>query len=956
MGDRDIRSCRVLPFWSWNDKLNRTELMRQIDCFAAAGCGGFFIHSRVGLITPYLSDEWMELVKECCAYAKGKGLLAWLYDEDLWPSGYAGGKVPAQSDLFRDRYLCLSEEGEQKPGDRAVRAFDRAGKHYAAVIRVSPAGNARFNGQSYIDTLNPDAVRAFLDCTLEAYERAFGGKMKEYVGGIFTDEPCYIMRAFSGGCAVPYSDCMDGLYRSASGRELAEDLPKLFFDDGDYRAVRFHYYKCLSERFTESYVRQYAARCAAHGIRFTGHLMGEETCVTQTAWIGSAMANYPWFDIPGVDKIFRGTDDLVQYKQLTSVSEQCGKEGALCECFAGIGQECGMIERKRIVDFQAVNGITLVNPHLALYSMRGERKRDYPPNLFFQQPYYAREKAFGDYTARISAAAGFGRRDVHILIVHPLSTVWSTFLPAPVEALTPAACDKALKELSYGLQACGIEFHYGDEQILAARARVEGSRLILGDYAYEKVILCGSEVLFASTLRLLSRVPVYALGGTVLEDGCKEVRLERAKVFPDLRAMINALRKEETAAFTGGKGDVICSSRVSGEERAYLFVNKARAVRTVRLSEALYKAAEEDLVTGKTSALNARSFGRFDPLQSKLLRLPAAGAAKLRKGKRIAGRTLRAKICDLNCLCVDRADLYLNGALTCRDEHLSKIWHSLFYPLPDGTPYALEYRFFYDGGEVEFAAVENAENLEAVFLNGVRTEPLRRRGEPQTLDEKAYIDPCLTRVPLPGLRKGWNVLRLEGRKTNNIAGIGMHRALASSAYEPTEAEFIYIVGAFCVRGGKIAKGKRTVCGNLAKRGFPYYAGRIEGETAVCFKESGDFIVEQRGGNAAVFALYLDGEDQGSRFAPPYRWEVRAEKGSHTFCLKAYGTLFNFFGPRYLRGYRKRPWITAWDAADPSLYRRREIFQPLSLGRLIVSEGGRPAETDASARAPAERES
>ena len=80
------------------------------------------------------------------------------------------------------------------------------------------------------------------------------------------------------------------------------------------------------------------------------------------------------------------------------------------------------------------------------------------------------------------------------------------------------------------------------------------------------------------------------------------------------------------------------------------------------------------------------------------------------------------------------------------------------------------------------------------------------------------------------------------------------------------------------------------------------------------------------------------------------------KGSHTFCLKAYGTLFNFFGPRYLRGYRKRPWITAWDAADPSLYRRREIFQPLSLGRLIVSEGGHPAETDASARAPAERES
>ena len=85
-----LQKYRVLPFWSWNDKLNREELRRQIDCFAAAGCGGFFIHSRVGLVTPYLSREWMELVKEACVYAREKGMTAWLYDEDMWPSGYAG--------------------------------------------------------------------------------------------------------------------------------------------------------------------------------------------------------------------------------------------------------------------------------------------------------------------------------------------------------------------------------------------------------------------------------------------------------------------------------------------------------------------------------------------------------------------------------------------------------------------------------------------------------------------------------------------------------------------------------------------------------------------------------------------------------------------------------------------------------------------------------------------------
>ena len=405
-----LQKYRVLPFWSWNDKLNREELRRQIDCFAAAGCGGFFIHSRVGLVTPYLSREWMELVKEACVYAREKGMTAWLYDEDMWPSGYAGGKVPAKGERYRDRYICMAERSAVRAGDVIKAEFAREGKEYAIVLRVSSAGNLRFNGQSYIDTLNPDAVREFLDCTLEEYERLFDGKLRDYVGGIFTDEPSYVMRTFTPDAAVPYSECMDELFFRASGRDLGENMVKLFTEEGNYREIRFLYYKCLAERFTESFVKQYARRCEEHGIRFTGHLMGEESCVTQTAWIGSAMANYPYFTYPGVDKIFRGIDDLVQYKQLTSVCEQFGKEQALCECFAGIGQACGMAERKRIVDFQAVNGITLVNPHLSLYSMRGERKRDYPPNLFYQQPYFEQEHIFHEYVAGVSAAAGYGRR------------------------------------------------------------------------------------------------------------------------------------------------------------------------------------------------------------------------------------------------------------------------------------------------------------------------------------------------------------------------------------------------------------------------------------------------------------------------------------------------------------------------------------------------------------------
>lgn len=54
---------RGAPFWSWNTKLDPDQLCRQIDIFREMGLGGFHMHSRTGLNTPYLSDEYMAAVK-----------------------------------------------------------------------------------------------------------------------------------------------------------------------------------------------------------------------------------------------------------------------------------------------------------------------------------------------------------------------------------------------------------------------------------------------------------------------------------------------------------------------------------------------------------------------------------------------------------------------------------------------------------------------------------------------------------------------------------------------------------------------------------------------------------------------------------------------------------------------------------------------------------------------------
>lgn len=98
---------RGKPFWAWNGKLEEQELLRQIDVLHEMGFGGFFMHSRTGLQTEYLGEDWFRLTDACIKRAQELGMEPWIYDEDRWPSGCAGGLVTKEPP-FRRKYLTLT--------------------------------------------------------------------------------------------------------------------------------------------------------------------------------------------------------------------------------------------------------------------------------------------------------------------------------------------------------------------------------------------------------------------------------------------------------------------------------------------------------------------------------------------------------------------------------------------------------------------------------------------------------------------------------------------------------------------------------------------------------------------------------------------------------------------------------------------------------------------------------
>ena len=141
---------RSTPFWAWNADLDRAELARQIDKFAEMGFGGFHMHVRQGLESSYLGDDFLDAVRFCTEYAKSKNMLAWLYDEDRWPSGVAGGMV-TKNKKHRQKFLTMSVTDMENCAQTPTEAAETGKPFFVAAFSVAVDKEGRMISYSQVD-------------------------------------------------------------------------------------------------------------------------------------------------------------------------------------------------------------------------------------------------------------------------------------------------------------------------------------------------------------------------------------------------------------------------------------------------------------------------------------------------------------------------------------------------------------------------------------------------------------------------------------------------------------------------------------------------------------------------------------------------------------------------------------------------------------------------------------
>jgi hypothetical protein len=559
---------RPHPFWFLNHDYKKEELEWQLDEMKRQGTGGAVLHSRHGKSAEYMSREYLDMLAFCVEACKKRDMVVWLYDEDNWPSGTFGGKLTRQHPEYRMRYLRLEERRRtgvdsvqldfrleenneliailayrvvREEGERLILAkapieiTDLRGQEWMppqsgdyvilACWECEIAEKVTFGAGYYLDTLNPEAVQAFVQAGYEPLlelQEQFG----QTIQGIFTDEPGLMIhdgffgteairtsvQTLSGnlpGYVLGWTRNMLPRFEAEFGYSLLPLLGALLYELEDAsHTVRELYYSALTRWYVDAYHHTLSQWCESRGLAYIGHTL-EEPLWGQARSQGNQTMVLQQFHCPGVDYLTKGIGTkenphrILSVKCASSVAHLEGKTRVVCEAFGASDHGYSMRERRLDANFMAFLGINLFIPHAFYYSFEGYRKTDFPQTEFYHAPHWEHYRDFSDYLGRLSMLGSLGKHTSKILLVSPIHTVYQEMF-RDGKAYKNLHVDELYSLLSDRLIRNRLDFEYVDEvQLEGGTAETSGFRFPGSGNEFSMIILPAMKIMGLETAKKL---------------------------------------------------------------------------------------------------------------------------------------------------------------------------------------------------------------------------------------------------------------------------------------------------------------------------------------------------------------------------------------------------------------------------------------------------------------------
>ena len=967
---------RAAPFWAWNCKLDKAELFRQIECLEEMGFGGFNMHARPGLTTEYLGEEFMELIKSCSDMAQQKGMLAWLYDEDYCPSGSAGGFVrknkaywskvltftvtPLESGTVKELLqnakphlvacfdLQLNRDGTIKEYKRIDENTQALGTKWYAYIKTTQ--------RDYVDTLNKDAISEFIRITYDGYKKAVGDKFGKTVPAIFTDEPQFVQNDTKqlshdlADTSIVWTHDFADTYKQVYGDDITDYLPELVWElpNGAPSLARYRYHEHSCQRFDEAFACQCGKWCEENGIILTGHVMGEDSLISQTKSVGEAMRAYKSFGIPGID-VLCDSVLLATAKQTQSAVHQYNKEGMLSELYGVTKWTFDFRGHKFQGDWQEALGVTVRVPHLSWVSMKGVAKRDYPASISYQSPWYKEYSYIENHFARLNTVLTRGKPCVKVGVVHPIESMWLSFGARDKTSDVCADMDKKFRDITETLLFGLIDFDFiAESQMPLLYSKTSDRSLKMGAMNYDAVVVPNLRTIRSSTLKILTEFKNK--GGKLIfvgecpscvdgmiNDAAKDLFKESLKTPVASNELLDMLSSEKFLTVLNANGtqtnNLIYNLRKDGEDNYLFIANAKKSAKTMNVNPVTiilkgeYYPQVMDTLSGEIKEVEfevsdgeTRITYTLYKNDSLLLKLGKYTDKVKNTPKKQDGKVLTETVDfrttvefereEPNVVVLDMAEYSSDGTdfEPCEEIlRIDKMFRKKLFNMPPiggGSPWKwgadkktdFVYLRFKVQSEFEAECELAYEEAIEVLLNGENV--------PVT-DSGYYVDVGIRKMPLPKLKCGENVIVI---KTPISKGV--------------RVENYYLIGDFDVEisgCSSIIKPSRKLLsfGSIVHQGMPFYGGNIVYKLKVNTPRC-DMKLRVSKYRGALLHIYVDGEDKGPLVFEPYIKEIEnLSKGEHIIEIKFFGNRQNTFAALHncdeaYGYYSPRAWYTEGD--------------------------------------------
>lgn len=488
--------------------------------------------------------------KEITERLKERNFPFWIYDENGYPSGQAGGETLKRNPDFVAKGLYMRKfeaflepmnfiyriDGVSQKIAYAVKykqdlsdvceariLFDTATPlvyceeeatvgllpgeiAYVFVVKIAYEGSHSVHNVSsrkkYINLLNKEAVRAYIDVCYAPLTRtapdAFSAAEK-----VFTDEPS-LMTAYARSherfnyALLPYDEGLFERFQAKYGYDMQKYLPLLFEEtDALYKKLRVDFYNFIGETIAENYVGQIADFVGAHGSEFSGHYLGEENLYEHVATYGNYVSvlmrtGYPGMDILQCTPLHRFFFNAPKFLQM--IARKKNTDGFMVEY-------CPFFDKE--IYFQ--DPVNYYYGTLSLLAMSGARKvntysiprlSEYDERLFVYDEGLSREeyKGINDYFARLVGLLTGRKVLFDTYVYYALEDVQAKFTPRISGNFWRdrylASADDSDWEIADILLRHGDDYGFLDKDDLVAGA-VAAKRIIVPkiDFMYEDSIV-----------------------------------------------------------------------------------------------------------------------------------------------------------------------------------------------------------------------------------------------------------------------------------------------------------------------------------------------------------------------------------------------------------------------------------------------------------------------------------